>query len=101
MAYSAPHPENSRSIPHRDIGNIGDRTHLMSARRAKQSESRNTILPRLIEIIQQGQLSALFQPIVNMTTGEIIGYEGLIRGPSDSPLHSPMNLFRVASAPIT
>lgn len=33
-----------------------------------------------------------------MQTGDIIGYEGLIRGPSDSPLHSPLNLFRVALA---
>ena len=33
-----------------------------------------------------------------MQSGEIIGYEGLIRGPSDSPLHSPLNLFKVALA---
>ena len=33
-----------------------------------------------------------------MQSGEILGYEGLIRGPSDSPLHSPLNLFRVALA---
>lgn len=65
--------------------------HLMSADRAKQSESIDAmLLPRLIEILNRGQLSALFQPIVNMTTGKIIGYEGLIRGPSDSP-HMIMN----------
>jgi diguanylate cyclase (GGDEF)-like protein len=100
MAYSASNFENSyRHHPHRGSGDIGERAHIMSANRAKQSKSRDTmLLPRLIEILQQSQLNALFQPIVNMTTGEIIGYEGLIRGPSDSPLHSPMNLFRVAAA---
>jgi diguanylate cyclase (GGDEF)-like protein len=54
------------------------------------------LLARLHEIIERRQLNALFQPIVNMQTAEIIGYEGLIRGPSDSPLHSPLNLFKVA-----
>ncbi|WP_229459273.1 GGDEF domain-containing protein [Massilia cavernae] len=53
---------------------------------------------RLRQIIERQELTALFQPIIHMQSGEIIGYEGLIRGPSDSPLHSPLNLFRVAAA---
>jgi diguanylate cyclase (GGDEF)-like protein len=53
---------------------------------------------RLRKIIDQQELTALFQPIIHMQSGEIIGYEGLIRGPSDSPLHSPLNLFKVALA---
>ncbi|MES2261647.1 MAG: GGDEF domain-containing protein [Pseudomonadota bacterium] len=52
----------------------------------------------LHDIIARRQLSALFQPIIQMQGGDIIGYEGLIRGPSDSPLHAPMNLFKVARA---
>ncbi|KRB89205.1 GGDEF domain-containing protein [Noviherbaspirillum sp. Root189] len=56
------------------------------------------LLSRLHEILHQRQLTALFQPIINMQRGDIVGYEGLIRGPSDSPLHSPMNLFKVARA---
>lgn len=51
---------------------------------------------RIEEIIRERQLSAIFQPIVNMHDGSIIGYEGLIRGPSDSPLHSPLMLFQAA-----
>jgi len=50
----------------------------------------------LLDIIARRQLSSLFQPIVDMKTGQIIAYEGLIRGPSDSPLHSPLNLFKAA-----
>ena len=67
--------------------------------RTRQPESRDTmLLSRLNEILSRRQLNALFQPIINMQRGEIVGYEGLIRGPSDSPLHSPMNLFKVARA---
>lgn len=40
--------------------------------------------------------TAVFQPIIAINTGAIIGYEGLIRGPSDSALHAPLSLFKVA-----
>ncbi|MBX9799533.1 MAG: GGDEF domain-containing protein, partial [Burkholderiaceae bacterium] len=56
------------------------------------------LVQRLKEVIEHRQLTPLFQPIIRMQSGEIIGYEGLIRGPSDSPLHSPLNLFKVARA---
>jgi len=48
------------------------------------------------EIIQNRRLTSWFQPIVDLNKGEIIGYEALVRGPSDSPLHSPGNLFNAA-----
>ena len=51
----------------------------------------------LQEIIRQRKLTALFQPILDLNTGEFHGYEGLIRGPSDSTLHSPGNLFGAAA----
>ena len=56
------------------------------------------LLAQLNEIIEQRLLSALLQPIIHLQSGDIIGYEGLIRGPSDSPLHAPLNLFKVAWA---
>jgi diguanylate cyclase (GGDEF)-like protein len=64
---------------------------------ARPSDSGDIMLfARLHEIIERRQLTALFQPIIQMQKGEMIGFEGLIRGPSDSPLHSPLNLFKVA-----
>jgi diguanylate cyclase (GGDEF)-like protein len=51
---------------------------------------------QLHKIIEGKLLSARFQPIINMQDGTIFGYEGLIRGPSDSILHSPVNLFKAA-----
>lgn len=56
----------------------------------------NAMRDHLHDIIGGRQLIPLFQPIVDMHGGEIIGYEGLIRGPSNSPLHSPFNLFKAA-----
>jgi diguanylate cyclase (GGDEF)-like protein len=50
----------------------------------------------LQEIIKQRKLNALFQPIIDMNSGQFFGFEGLIRGPADSPLHSPVNLFGAA-----
>lgn len=54
------------------------------------------LLHHLHQIIANRNLSARFQPIVDLSNGQILGYEGLIRGPSDSPLHAPANLFKVA-----
>ncbi len=51
---------------------------------------------RIDSIIRDRQLSAIFQPIVQLENARIVGYEGLIRGPSDSPLHSPLALFQAA-----
>lgn len=56
----------------------------------------DTLLAHLCDIIERQLLTPVFQPIIDMRSGSIAGYEGLIRGPLDSPLHSPMNLFRAA-----
>lgn len=50
----------------------------------------------LINIIEQEQLTAFFQPIYATDKGKLYGYEALIRGPSNSPLHSPQALFDTA-----
>ncbi|MGZ8236960.1 MAG: EAL domain-containing protein [Methylobacter sp.] len=50
----------------------------------------------LIKILNGKQLTPHFQPIVSLAQKKIIGYEALIRGPSDSSLHSPFNLFDTA-----
>jgi EAL domain-containing protein (putative c-di-GMP-specific phosphodiesterase class I)/GGDEF domain-containing protein len=50
----------------------------------------------LRKILDTKQLTPHFQPIISLTKREIMGYEALIRGPSNSPLHSPFNLFETA-----
>lgn len=56
----------------------------------------NCLLAAFMDILTQRRLSAVFQPLINMASGELIGYEGLIRGPQDSPFQSPFNLFKTA-----
>ena len=50
----------------------------------------------LENILQTRRLMTLLQPILNLETGQVMGYEALSRGPSNSPLHAPQALFRVA-----
>jgi len=50
----------------------------------------------IINILDSRLLTPHFQPIVSLPQKKIVGYEALIRGPSDSPLHSPFNLFTTA-----
>lgn len=51
----------------------------------------------LEEILATSALTPIFQPIVSLKDHQIFGYEALIRGPSNSLLHSPVNLFDAAS----
>ncbi|WP_442112860.1 bifunctional diguanylate cyclase/phosphodiesterase [Pseudomonas sp. NUPR-001] len=53
-------------------------------------------LSALSTILAQSSVHSLFQPIVCLSERRILGYEALSRGPSNSPLHSPINLFAVA-----
>ncbi len=50
----------------------------------------------IINILDARLLTPHFQPIVSLAQKKIMGYEALIRGPSNSPLHSPFNLFTTA-----
>lgn len=63
---------------------------------SERNDSDDSMLGHLHQIIEQRLLSAVYQPIIDMRSGVILGYEGLIRGPADSPLHTPMKLFKLA-----
>lgn len=47
-------------------------------------------------IIDNRAIDSYFQPIVNIFSGQIYGYEALSRGPQNSPLHMPYQLFSAA-----
>jgi diguanylate cyclase (GGDEF)-like protein len=51
----------------------------------------------LEKILNTGDISTVFQPIVNLTNGTVLGYEALSRGPHGSPLQFPDALFAAAS----
>ncbi|HHB74983.1 MAG TPA: GGDEF domain-containing protein [Desulfobulbus sp.] len=50
-----------------------------------------------LTIVQEKKLYAVFQPITCIKTQTIFGYEGLIRGPSDTAFQSPVLLFDTAA----
>ena len=52
----------------------------------------------LKQLLESQALDAVFQPIVSLADGAIIGYEGLIRGPAGHALESPVALFAAAAS---
>lgn len=53
-------------------------------------------LAELQTILQEQSIYSVYQPILSLESGAIVGYEALTRGPAGSPLHSPLQLFRFA-----
>ena len=52
----------------------------------------------IAEVIARGQLQPVYQPIVALDSGEIIGVEGLIRPVPPEPFADPVALFEAAEA---
>lgn len=69
----------------------------METKSPEPSVMQHSLEDCLYRIIRDRSLSVLFQPIVANKQRAIYGYEALIRGPSDTPLHSPVTLFETAS----
>lgn len=63
---------------------------------AKQVQRRLDERCQLLEVLANGQLTSVFQPIVHLETARVVGYEALVRGPSGTPLQSPARLFDLA-----
>ncbi|PKG58729.1 bifunctional diguanylate cyclase/phosphodiesterase [Shewanella sp. GutDb-MelDb] len=51
----------------------------------------------LAKIIDREKIKAVFQPICNISTYQVHGFEALSRGPEHSPLYSPVPLFKTAA----
>ncbi len=50
----------------------------------------------IIEIIKKKQLRTMYQGIIELSSGQIIGYEALSRGPEESQYESPITLLELA-----
>ncbi|MDR6553300.1 GGDEF domain-containing protein [Paenibacillus qinlingensis] len=48
------------------------------------------------KLMDDQRISSVYQPIVSLRDGQVMGYEALTRGPVDSPFHSPLGLFQYA-----
>jgi diguanylate cyclase (GGDEF)-like protein/PAS domain S-box-containing protein len=49
-------------------------------------------------VLAERAVAAVYQPIVDLVSGDVVGYEALARGPEGSPLHRPDRLFAAAAA---
>jgi EAL domain-containing protein (putative c-di-GMP-specific phosphodiesterase class I) len=54
--------------------------------------------PTIDEIIDERLVRALFQPVVYLATGQVVGFEALARGPQGSALEAPNALIDAARA---
>ncbi len=52
----------------------------------------------IVEVIARGQLRPVYQPVVELTTSRVLGYEGLVRPAAPAPFTDPAGLFGAAEA---
>jgi len=52
---------------------------------------------RLFELVLDGKVRSVYEPIVDVSTHTVYGYEALARGPEGSDLYSPTALFSTAT----
>lgn len=50
------------------------------------------------QILEAKSITSVYQPIVSLADGTVLGYEALTRGPADSAFHSPLSLFGYAES---
>lgn len=63
----------------------------------ERSEARHRLRAEFDEVIENGLITCVYQPVVNLSDYSVLGYELLARGPAQSELHRPDALFEVAA----
>jgi diguanylate cyclase (GGDEF)-like protein len=58
--------------------------------------SEEALLSELQQLLNNNRITTVYQPIVSLKDGSVLGYEALTRGPESSVLHSPLPLFALA-----
>ena len=58
--------------------------------------SRRDIAEQLRRVIEERNITSVFQPIFGFREGRVLGYEALVRGPEGSLIQTPFELFSAA-----
>lgn len=64
----------------------------------EMNETERALGDEFMEILKQEKIKTVFQPIISLKTGELLGYEALSRGPQKSFFENPEKLFDFARA---
>jgi EAL domain-containing protein (putative c-di-GMP-specific phosphodiesterase class I) len=79
--------ESQVSAAIRDAREEAELDARIAARRRRQ---------QIFELVVEGRVYSVYEPIVEVATKTVFGYEALARGPEGSELHSPAMLFASA-----
>ncbi len=74
-------------------GNVGEFNQFLYEKEAILLTGKD----ELNEILEQKKFNFVYQPVIDALTGEIYGYEALVR-PKTETMHSPRDIIRVARA---
>jgi EAL domain-containing protein (putative c-di-GMP-specific phosphodiesterase class I) len=69
------------------------REHIQLVARLESRKRRKQIF----ELVLQRQIYSVYEPIVEVSSRTVFGYEALARGPDGTELHSPATLFAIAT----
>ncbi|MDQ0897126.1 EAL domain-containing protein [Paenibacillus sp. V4I7] len=58
--------------------------------------TQSEMLEQFYNMINKEHIYSVYQPIISLQDSQVMGYEALIRGPKDSPFHSPLSMFQFA-----
>jgi EAL domain-containing protein (putative c-di-GMP-specific phosphodiesterase class I) len=87
--------ENPLVKPERLVSRLVDEAceSVRAHRRERELQDRRW----LQEVLLEGKLDTLFQPVFELQRRAVLGYEALARGPSGTTYHMPLRLFEMAS----
>jgi EAL domain-containing protein (putative c-di-GMP-specific phosphodiesterase class I) len=80
-------PETQLRAAIEDARDDAELSERIAARRRRQ---------RLFDLVLEGQVRSVYEPIVDVSSHTVFGYEALARGPEGSELYSPAALFASA-----
>lgn len=85
-----------RAARNNDEISASDRARGSSCEQVARTSAK--VAAEIHRVIDKRAVRSLFQPLVHLATGEVVGFEALTRGPAGSDLESPLLLFEAARA---